>query len=115
MRIGKEGSWFRYPEYIDREMKKLFAGLAKESYVRAHDADGFAVKAAHFLTELNAIHPFREGNGRAQLSFLILLAEQAGHPLNLDKLDPEAVLAATIRSFAGSEKPLLAVIRKLIK
>jgi cell filamentation protein len=31
---------------------------------------------AHFLAELNAIHPFREGNGRTQLTFAVLLGVQ---------------------------------------
>ncbi len=32
-----------------------------------------------FLAELNAIHAFREGNGRSQLTFFALLADHAGH------------------------------------
>jgi cell filamentation protein len=96
-------------------MKKLFAGLAKEKNFKGLDAERFASKTTHFLTELNAIHPFREGNGRTQLSFLTLLAERAGHPLDLDNLDPQEILAATIKSFGGNEKPLLGVIKKLVK
>jgi cell filamentation protein len=69
---------------------------------------------AYLLAELNAIHPFREGNGRTQLTFLALLADQAGHSLDLDKLDPEATLAAMIKSFKGNEKPLKAIITKLL-
>ena len=43
------------------------------------------------------------------------LAQQAGHPFQLEMLDPKAMLDATITSFGGSEKPLAAVIRSLIK
>jgi cell filamentation protein len=63
-------------------------------------------RAAHFLAELNAIHPFREGNGRSQLSFLILLAERAGHPFDLAKMDPDRIMRAVVASFDGAEKPL---------
>lgn len=70
--------------------------------------------AARFLSELNAIHPFREGNGRAQNTFLALVADQAGHPLDLDRLNPDAMLAAMIASFNADEGPLTAVIRQLI-
>jgi cell filamentation protein len=63
---------------------------------------------------LNAIHPFREGNGRTQLSFLTVLAEQAGHPIEFAQLDPKAMLNAAIRSFDGDEQPLAALIRRLI-
>ena len=33
----------------------------------------FAENAAHFLAELNAIHAFREGNGRSQLASFDML------------------------------------------
>jgi cell filamentation protein len=56
----------------------------------------FAQKPAHFLAELNAIHAFREGNGRAQLSFFLLLADQASHPLDFDRFDPDMFLNAMI-------------------
>ena len=36
----------------------------------------FCQQAAHFLAELNPIHPFREGNGRTQLSFMTALANR---------------------------------------
>ena len=69
--------------------------------MRNRSADGFASGAADFLATLNAIHPFRDGNGRAQLSFLALAAYRAGHDLQLDRLDPEDFLAAIIVSFHG--------------
>lgn len=115
VRVAKGGNAFCYPEYIDGEMKELFAALAKEKNFKELDAETYAAKATHFLAELNAIHPFREGNGRTQLSFLTLLSEHAGHLLDLDKLDPEEFLAATIGSFGGNEKSLRAVIKKLIE
>ena len=78
------------------------------------DKAAFAKKVAHYLAELNAIHPFREGNGRTQLSFLILLAEQAGHPLQLEKLDPAEMLDATIMSFGGDERALEKLLAGLL-
>lgn len=114
VRIAKAGNAFCYPEYIDREMRRLFAGLVAQKYLRGLSADSFAQRAAHFLTELNAIHPFREGNGRAQLTFLTLLAEQAGHPLQLERLDPDEILKAVVKSFGGNEKPVATIIRKLL-
>ena len=95
-------------------LKKLFDDLAKENYFKGLDADAFAAKAAHFLAELNAIHPFREGNGRVQLSFLLLLAENAGHVLDLDRLDPGSFMDAMIASFDGEEGLLANLIREFL-
>jgi cell filamentation protein len=114
VRISKGGSMFCYPESIDREMKKLFKQLVESKYFKGLSARKFADAAAHFLAELNAIHTFREGNGRTQLSFLILLAERAGHPINLKKMDPEAIMQAVIASFNGAEKPLADLILGLV-
>lgn len=115
VRLIKEASAFCYPENIDREMRRLFDWLADENRLRDLQPETFAAMAAHFLSELNAIHPFREGNGRTQNVFLILLADQAGHPLDLDHLDPPALLQAMIASFHGDEKPLAHLIRGLIR
>jgi cell filamentation protein len=114
VRISKEGSAFCYPEHIEREMRKLFADLARQRHFRELDAPTLARKAAHFLAELNAVHPFREGNGRTQLSFLVALAEHAGHPLALERLDPSAMLNAAIARFRGDEGPLASLIGKLV-
>jgi len=114
VRIAKRGSAFCYPEHIGREMRKLFSGLARQEHYGELDASGFAAKAAHFLAELNAIHPFREGNGRAQMSFLVVLADRASHPLDETRLEPARVLRAMVRSFGGDERPLAALIERLI-
>jgi cell filamentation protein len=115
VRIARQGSMFAYPEYIEREMRRLFRNLADERNFRNLDAATFATKSAHFLAELNAIRPFREGNGRTQLTFLTLLAARAGHPLDLGRLRPAAVLNAIIRSFGGREGALVRLIRDLIR
>jgi cell filamentation protein len=115
VRISKGGSMFCYPESIDREVKKLFKQLVEAKYYKGLSSEDFAKKAAHFLAELNAIHPFREGNGRSQLSFLILLAERAGYPFDLAKMDPETIMQAVIASFNGAEKLLADLILSLIQ
>lgn len=114
VRMAKATSTFCYPENIEAEMRRVFAWLKQERYLRQRSPSGFARGAAQFLAHLNAIHPFREGNGRSQLTFLILLAHAAGHPLDLDRLDPDAMLAGMIKSFHGNEEPLAAVIETMI-
>jgi cell filamentation protein len=58
------------------------------------------------LATLNAIHAFRDGNGRSQLAFFAMLAAEADHPLYTDELDPDDFLQAMIASFSGDELPL---------
>jgi cell filamentation protein len=113
VRMSKDRSAFCYPEYIVQEMKALFGSLAAKRFLRNLTLLDFARDAAEFLATLNAIHPFREGNGRTQTLFLALLADYAGHPLDLEKLSPEPFLAAMVRSFRGELKPLRAQIEYL--
>jgi cell filamentation protein len=114
VRMSKQGNPFCFPEHIPAQASKLFAALKVDDFLKDRPAAEFATKAAHFLAELNAIHAFREGNGRAQLSFFALLADQAGQPLDLEKLDPDVMLSAMVASFDGDETELVRVINGLI-
>lgn len=113
VRLSKGASMFCYPEHIAAEMTRLFTGLSQSNFLKNRTRTEFAIGAAHFLAVLNAIHPFREGNGRTQLTFVALLADQAEHPLDFARLDPEATLKAMIASFDGDEAPLTKLIEDL--
>ncbi|OHV71817.1 Fic family protein [Ensifer sp. LCM 4579] len=115
IRTGKGDSWFCYPEYIESEGNRLFGELAARRYLAtAEGKNGFAREAAWFLSEINAIHPFREGNGRIQLVFLTMLSRNAGYELDEAKLEPKRFLEAMIRSFSGDLASLAAEIRRMI-
>jgi len=91
------GNPFYFPEHIDAQASKLFSELKAAKFLEELPPAEFSTKAAHFLAELNAIHAFREGNGRAQLTFFALLADRAGQKLDLEKLDPDTMLNAIDR------------------
>jgi len=114
VRISKDGSAFCYPEYIQREMSALFTDLKARYYFQDLPQHEFVREATHFLATLNAIHPFREGNGRTQTVFLALVADHAGHPLDIRRLEPEAFLDAMIESFHGDERFLLQQLQYLV-
>jgi len=104
------GSMFCYPENIANEMTKLFAELKHRRFLKQLARHEFVAEAAHFLANLNAIHPFRDGNGRTQLTFMTLLADQADHPFDLDALKTDAVIPAMEASFNGDEEPLTKIL-----
>ncbi len=114
IRIGKGGNWFCYPEHIDREMAGIFAQLSAENRLIGLPAPAFAARAAHYLGDINAVHPFREGNGRTQLAFLTLRATRAGFACDEECLDRDRVMNAMIHSFHGNEGPLAALIAQMI-
>lgn len=114
VRISKGGNPFCFPENIEGQANKLFAELKAANFFQGFSTGTFAEKSAHFLAELNAIHAFREGNGRCQLSFFAMLANDAGYPLDMGKLQPKNMLQAMVDSFDGDEGPLRKLIEELI-
>ncbi len=64
VRIAKGDSVFCYPERIGIELRRTFETLRQNDVLRRRDRTGFAAGAARFLADLNAIHAFRDGNGR---------------------------------------------------
>lgn len=114
IRIVKGGNWFCYPEHIDAQMRDVFTGLAKDNYLKGLGPEDFAISAAKLLANINAIHPFRDGNGRTQLTFLSLLAENAGHSINLETINPDIFLNAMVKSFKGDIRALEIEMRALL-
>jgi len=104
---------FPPPQYLIPSLETLFAALKAERHLQNLDPDTFAQRAAHYLGEINAIHPFREGNGRAQREFIRTLALRAGHPLTWAALTPNENNEASRISFATGDTTLLTtLIRK---
>jgi cell filamentation protein len=94
--------------------KNVFGALAAEKYLIQLDPNIFANRLAHYLSEVNAIHPFREGNGRVQRLFISQLAEHAGYSLDLSTLDQKNFYSVMESSFQGNEKPLSDLILTII-
>lgn len=70
--------------------------LHDANYLRGLPRDQFAERAADVMGELNAAHPFREGNGRTQRTFMRELAKQAGHDLDFAIVSKDRIIQASI-------------------
>lgn len=114
IRTGKGGSWFAYPEYIKSEMNKLFQRLATAPFQPGAEQEQFISALADFIGDLNAIHPFREGNGRTQLIFVRLLGQSVGHLFRLEAIEHEEFLAAMIDSFHGRMAALIDELERML-
>jgi cell filamentation protein len=68
--------------FVDAELTRMFSLLAAEDYLKGLPIDRFAVRAAYFYGELDAIHPFREGNSRTLRCFFHSVAYNAGYRLD---------------------------------
>jgi cell filamentation protein len=112
--LAKPDSMFALPEHVETYAIALFGRLADERHLRGLDRDEFAARLTHYYSEINAVHPFREGNGRTQRAFLRQLASDAGHTLSWAHLDSNLLVTASQRSFAGDNAPLRELIETVI-
>lgn len=80
--------------------------------MRGLDARKFASRAGYYMGEINAIHPFRDGNGRTQREFIRELAVQAGFVIDWSRVTREQMTAASLESFrTGDSSEMAALIR----
>src|SRR5271156_2191913 len=110
--ISKGGHLFAHHAHIGNSAAPIFKRLAKEKHLAGLDPTTFSDRAAHYLGELNALHPFREGNGRAQREFVSHLAHAAGYFVAWEKIKQTEMLDASIGSFKGDASGLAAIIRE---
>jgi len=75
---------FAVPEHITAWMQGLFKQLTRDRYLVGRGQRDFAAEAARYVNEINAGHPFIDGNGRAQRFWLRMLADNAGFYLDLN-------------------------------
>ena len=80
--MSKGGSLFCRAAYLEQEARRIFHELEQEQYLKqAADwpAETFAARLAHYQSELIALHPFYELNGRITRLFFDLIAVYNGY------------------------------------
>lgn len=112
--ISKSESRFCTMNRIEPEAIKLFTKLNKENNLCELSQTDFVESSADFYCELNVIHPFREGNGRAQRIFFEELAVNAGFEFSWSKTSKEEWLDANIAGFNTNLSPLIKLFKKII-
>jgi fido (protein-threonine AMPylation protein) len=110
-KLAKDATVFAMPDRIDAAASDLFRQLARENHLRGLDADEFATRAAHYMGEINALHPFREGNGRTQRAFIGQLAGTAGYRIAWDRIGRDDMTQASIEAYRGDADRLARLIR----
>jgi cell filamentation protein len=76
--IEKGDAKFVSADLVPARLDQMFDRLAQRGHLTTLDWDDYVIAFAGLYGELNAIHPFREGNGRTQRAFLRQLAGHAG-------------------------------------
>jgi fido (protein-threonine AMPylation protein) len=112
--ISKGNNRFAHHAHIAGAATALFKQLAEEKSLAGLDTASFSKRLAHYLGELNALHPFREGNGRAQREFASHLAHANGYYIGWEDMTQQDLLQASIESFQGDTAKLEDLLRQHI-
>lgn len=108
--ISKPGAIFPPPQHLRATLDTIFAELARDKLLKSLNSSDWAKRAAYFLGEINAIHPFREGNGRAQREFIRELGLAAGHCLVWAACTQEEMIRASQLSMLRRDYSALEMI-----
>ena len=92
---------FTAPELIEQELTAVFHNLAQDRFLKGLPRRDFAQKVAVLFSDINRIHPFREGNGRAQRQFVRQLSNSVGYKLHFEVVSKERLVQASILSANG--------------
>lgn len=96
--IAKENMFCKV-QFITVQAEDIFAKLKKDNYLRSLESGKFIKKMAYYFSEINALHSFREGNGRSQREFIRELALSNGYRIDFRKISSEQMLEASKDSF----------------
>jgi cell filamentation protein len=113
VRLARTDS-FCFPQFLESAGAVVFAAIYDDGFLRGLDRARFVDRLAYHLGEVNALHPFREGNGRTQRAFFAQLAIQAGWKIRWTRLDRAENEVASRASLQGDPKPLRALIDRLV-
>ena len=112
--IAKQNSYFAHIQYIEKELTKIFFNLKKEDYLQNLKLDTFCSKLADYFNDINAAHPFREGNGRTLRAFCNLLAEKAGYHIAWSRISIDKYMQANIHGFNGDYDPMRGIFLDIV-
>jgi cell filamentation protein len=111
--ISKGDTMFFPPHLIDQELDKVFSKLHSEKMMHETDRKRQVEHLSYIMSELNIIHPFREGNGRSIRELIRCMALYYGFSLDWSSADREMMLDAAVRSVVD-ERAFCDVIVKCI-
>jgi cell filamentation protein len=109
-RSASFGDWRHIRTYLDQ----VFVDLARENHLVGLARQELVRRLAHYCGEVNAAHPFREGNGRTQRAFFRQLARDAGWNLRWSRVTADENAAASEASLIQDNGPLETMIGRAL-
>jgi cell filamentation protein len=112
--LSKGNSVFCRGLYVAENAKIIFRNISKENNLIGLNISKFVDRMAYYMGEINALHPFREGNGRTAREFFRQLSLNANYTLDFSKTEKRELLTADIEAFNGKYEKLIQILEKIV-
>lgn len=112
--ISKGDTRFCAARYIENEADKVFARLQQENFLQNLPLATFISKLAEYYSEINVLHPFREGNGRTQRILFEHLVINCGYHISFEDIGPDEWIEANVAGYHGDYRPMEAVLARCV-
>ena len=109
-----KGNFFCAAPYIETQAEELFDKLRNEKYLAAAPPKELPLRLAYYLSEINVIHPFREGNGRTQRLFIEYLAVKNGYLVDFSDVSSEEMILACDTAFNYDYEWINSLMRRIV-
>jgi len=108
-----KGNQFCLSNHLETYAAGVFNELLKENYLINHSFDIVLQRLAYYLSEINVLHPFREGNGRTQRLFIEYLGSVAGVEVDFSGVSDCEMIVASANSFAKDYNEMNSLFKKI--
>ncbi|MFT4061532.1 MAG: Fic family protein [Edaphocola sp.] len=108
--ISKNGKHFFDGQRFPTAFRYVDTLISEYRKIRKTDKQALAQKLAEILDNVNYLHPFREGNGRAQREFLRSLSLEKGLIINLNPPDNTDIYERYMQGTIDSDVAKLATL-----
>lgn len=110
--LHKGGTSFLHGSRISMGLAEALRTIRDPDALKGSTFMEFAEVAGRVLSELNFVHPFRDGNGRTQEAFIAELGRHAGHYVDFSVITKPRMFAA---STASANDPGHPAMRALVE
>jgi cell filamentation protein len=109
-----KGDAFCLSQHIASYAEGLFAQLKSENFLAENTQAEMPERLTHYLSEINVLHPFREGNGRTQRVFIEYLAECAGFDVDFSQVTGKEMIEASVLSFRCKYEMMTEMFQRIL-
>ena len=114
MNIAK-GNMFCNVLFLEEQAKHIFNAIKMDNYLERMDREMFVKRLAFHFSEINALHPFREGNGRTQREFIRELAIYNHYAIDFSNVSENEMFDASVDSFLCKYEKMEVLFNKCVR